>query len=65
MKALAFTIKCNECENEQVFTNGMFRSTDKIELDVEASHDFVGTTIDHIVIYCENDKCNKWIDIRY
>lgn len=58
---MAFTIKCTECGNEQVFTEGMFRSTDKIELEVDISQ----REVNHITIYCESDKCGNWIDIKY
>lgn len=62
---MSFIIKCNECGNEQIFINGMSRYAENIELNVDLSTDFVGASIESITIYCENPKCNKWIDIKY
>ncbi|MDF1511472.1 hypothetical protein Gp_84 [Bacillus phage vB_Bacillus_1020A] len=62
---MSFTIKCNECGNEQIFTDGMSRWAENIELDVYVSTDFVGATVESITIYCENRKCNKYIDVKF
>ncbi|WP_243299113.1 hypothetical protein [Bacillus litorisediminis] len=60
---MAFTIKCNECGNEQVFKEGDRRWQDNIEIEAEQ----IGyqNAISHLTIYCENEKCNHWIDIKY
>ena len=63
---MSFTIKCDKCGSEQTFKD--YNSKwDKIEITVNES--CVGYTGEMIIIdvslWCENEKCNHTIDIKY
>ncbi len=62
---MTFTIVCAKCGNEQIFTNGDRRWQENIEIEVEIVTIDSKTKISHLTIYCENEKCNNWIDINY
>lgn len=61
---MAFTIRYNECGNEQVFKEGDRRWQENVEIEAEQTGCY-GSVISHFTIYCENEKCNHWIDIKY
>ena len=62
---MTFTIKCDNCGNEQKFED--YKSTwDKIKMNVITSPDgWEGTNIDEIEVHCENPKCENYITIEY
>ena len=62
---MGFTIKCNKCGNEQVFTNESKRWEENIEIDVDMSHTFSGSTVNTVDIFCENINCNQYIELKY
>lgn len=60
---MSFTIKCDKCGNSQKFINNDYRRQDNIELEVgQRGYE---NMVDRITVYCENEKCNHYIDIDY
>ncbi|MGD7007586.1 hypothetical protein [Metabacillus sp. 84] len=61
---VSFTIKCDKCGGEQVFTNKSKRWGDHIEINVDTYKGYFGTVDKSIDIYCENIDCQNKIEIR-
>ena len=59
---MSFTIKCDKCGNEHILESG---AINREEIDFIVLTDREGTTVVEIGIYCENKKCNNFIDIDY
>lgn len=62
---MSFTIRCDKCGNEQTFKDGDKRFQENIKIHLEEDCDYMGCTVEGILIYCGNDKCNHFIDIEY
>lgn len=60
---MGFTIKCNKCGNEQEFKQNDRLWQDKIQLEVELRGTYE-QIFDQLTIYCENEKCNQWIELK-
>jgi hypothetical protein len=62
---MGFTIKCNKCGTERVFTNKSSKyEGETISIDVYVRGTYMGDSVESIQIDCENTKCNRGIEIK-
>lgn len=61
---MSFTIKCDKCGGEQVFTNYSERWEQYIEIAIGTSTRYGEVINSSIDIYCENQECPNKIEIK-
>lgn len=61
---MSFIVKCTKCGYENEFKNGESSWSNKIEIDVDTEEDLVGVDIKSIDIFCQNDECPNWIELK-
>lgn len=62
---MVFTITCNKCGNEQEYTSGSKRVTDKMSIDVYVQGTYQGDAVRSIDISCESINCTNVISLKY
>ena len=61
---MSFKMVCEKCGNAQEYNTGENRKThENIDIDID-QHGYEGA-IYGIEIYCKNDKCTNWVEIKY
>ena len=61
---MSFVIKCIECGNEQIFKQNDRARNTEIDMEIGMSRGFQPYP-NEITIFCENQKCNNMIDLKY
>lgn len=61
---MAFTITCDKCGNKETFKQGDRARSKDIDMEIGMSSDYQPYPVD-ISFFCENVKCNNYIDLKY
>lgn len=61
---MSFTIKCNKCGYEQIFTSTSQYYEDNISIYPNLRGTWAGDEVKSLSIDCENPKCDNTIEIK-
>lgn len=65
VRIMSFTIKCDKCGSENIFTSNSKKYEGNIGVDVYTRGSYMGESVESIEIECLNLTCDNTIEIKY